>query len=143
MADLKNATTDKELGLMKYLGLRKRQLEVTRTALELATLHGCRMIYDSKTCHSEGEKSVLEYRMRCGGQAEAYIKTRIGVYENKKGQKSMAHFSIYNNYLGSIKKLGERPVHMLQWVEITKENIEKGLWKVCASKKMMYPVEFK
>ena len=138
-----NSPTGKERGLMKYLGLRKRQLRDTQRDLELATLHACRMLYDSTLWHDDAEKLVLEYRMRCRGQAQAYVMTRIGVYENKKGQKSMAHFSIYNNYLGSIKKLGDRPVHMLQWVQITKENIEKGLWKVSRQTKMMYAVEFK
>jgi hypothetical protein len=38
------------------------------------------------------------------------IYTNIGEYENKKGYKSLAHFTENGNYLGSVLKLGREPI---------------------------------
>ena len=38
------------------------------------------------------------------------IKSTIGEYENKKGKKSLAHYTANGHYLGSVLKLGDKPV---------------------------------
>lgn len=39
------------------------------------------------------------------------IKTTIGEYKNKKGKISMAHYTIYGHYLGSVDQMGLEPVY--------------------------------
>ena len=38
------------------------------------------------------------------------IYTKIGEYENKKGVKSLAHYTENGHYVGSVKTLGDKPV---------------------------------
>jgi hypothetical protein len=43
--------------------------------------------------------------------ADLGIYSHIGKYVSKKtGKESLAHFTIYNSYLGSVNKLGDKPV---------------------------------
>ena len=47
--------------------------------------------------------------VKCDSGALGVFST-IGDYENKKGVISKAHFSVNGQYVGSVKKLGEKPV---------------------------------
>lgn len=50
------------------------------------------------------------------------IKTTIAEYTNKKGVKSLAHYTANGNYLGTVKALGETPVHYEGNFRITQEH---------------------
>jgi hypothetical protein len=49
------------------------------------------------------------------------IYSKIGEYTNKKGIKSQAHFSQNGKYLGSVKKLGDKPIGYMGNFRITRE----------------------
>jgi len=54
--------------------------------------------------------------------SEAFgIKTTIGEYIKKDGSKTLAHYTDKNYYLGSVKKLGENPIHYTGYFQITRE----------------------
>jgi len=138
-----DTATPKEIGLMTLCKRRRYQVSELTDQLTIARNTACEMLYDGVKAfgHDKAEKMVLRYRRDCGGQEQAYYPTRIGEYENKKGHKSMAHFSRFNNYLGSTTKLGDRPILVLQWIEVSKKNIKEGYWKVSPDTKLMYPVK--
>ena len=46
------------------------------------------------------------------------IYSYIGKYTNKKGIVSAAHFTKYNKYLGSVTKLGDKPISYKGWFSI-------------------------
>jgi hypothetical protein len=50
------------------------------------------------------------------------IKTTIAEYTNKKGVKSLAHYTANGNYLATVKSLGETPVHYEGNFRITQEH---------------------
>lgn len=47
--------------------------------------------------------------VKCDSGALGIFST-IGDYENKKGEISKAHYTVNNKYLGSVKKLGDKPI---------------------------------
>ena len=131
-----DTATPKEIGLMSLCKRRRWKINELEDQLTIATKTAQSMLYDGMKAHGheKAEKLVLKYFQECGGYAQAYYPTRIGEYENKKGHKSMAHFSIHDNYLGSTTKLGDRPIKVLQWIEVNKKNVRKGYWKVSPDK---------
>lgn len=51
------------------------------------------------------------------------IYSRIAPYTNKKGFKSMAHYSSFGNYLQAAKK-DDKPISYKGWFEVTKERFD-------------------
>jgi hypothetical protein len=39
------------------------------------------------------------------------VKTTVAEYISKKGKLSMAHYTVYGHYLGSVRDMGEEPVY--------------------------------
>jgi len=58
------------------------------------------------------------------------IYSTIGEYTNKKGEKSLAHYTENGNYLGSVRNLGKEPVSYWGNFRITKERFELDLEKL-------------
>jgi hypothetical protein len=52
------------------------------------------------------------------------IKSTIGIYTNKGGKESMAHYTENGNYLGSTKKYGEHPISYEGNFRITKDKYD-------------------
>ena len=56
----------------------------------------------------------------------------IKPYVNKRGKKHLAHFSPYDKYIGTVKKLGSEPVDCDFWVVPTRDRFtidEQGVVK--------------
>ena len=49
---------------------------------------------------------------------EIGVFTHIGDYTNKKGEVIKVHYSESNNYIGTVKKLGDKPVSYTGWFAI-------------------------
>ncbi len=105
--------TGKEMGLIKNLSQRNRQLKWTKDDLELSQNVAKEMLYTLG-----GSQSVFSYHIKLGHWDKAYEPTYIGDYTNKKGFVSKAHFTISDTYYGSVRKLGTSPVMVLQNVPI-------------------------
>ena len=58
------------------------------------------------------------------------IYTTIGEYENKKGKKSLAHFTENGHYVGSVLKLGDKPIGYDGNFRITRERFTLDLSKL-------------
>lgn len=58
------------------------------------------------------------------------IYSKIGEYENKKGHKSLAHFTVNNCYLGSVKELGNNPISYKGNFKICRELFDVDLTKL-------------
>ena len=75
------------------------------------------------------------YKLRCY--------TNIDDYTNKKGRTFKAHFTPNGKYIGTVKKLGVKPIIISSWVlpTITKYNLinESGVWifKLKKKKKLL------
>jgi len=95
-------TTGKEMGLIKHLSARNRQLNWAAESKAKFATTALDMI------HSLGG-DVFEYATRIELWAEVKSFTRIGDYTNKNGIVSQAHFNPNGKYLGSTKKLGNEP----------------------------------
>ena len=107
------APTGKEMGLIKHLSCRNRQLKWTQDDLQEAHSVAKTMLYELG-----GEDAIFEYHHKLDHSEKAYEPTIIDNYINKKGITSLAHYSIHGNYLGSVKKMGAEPVSVLQFIRI-------------------------
>ena len=58
------------------------------------------------------------------------IYTTIGEYENKKGKKSLAHFTENRHYVGAVLKLGDKPIGYDGNFRVTKERFTLDLSKL-------------
>ena len=100
-------STPKEMGLVKHLSTRNRQLDWKQQANKTARLTAIKMFL---TCDRIGEMAG-QYVMECGGFfAPRKTMTYIADYTNKKGVTNKHHFNPNGNFVGSVKKLGEVPV---------------------------------
>jgi hypothetical protein len=74
------------------------------------------------------ETSIWDYVESSGGiwykgKMEKY-KSIIAPYTNQKGDVSQAHYTIHNKYLGSVKKLGEKPISYVGYFEVNKDEFD-------------------
>ena len=116
--------TGKEQGLIKHLSCRNTQLKWKCDELDTAHQVACGMLYQMG-----GADKVFEYYEGCEFWAQAYLMTTIGDYTSKKtGKISKAHFSQNGCYIGSVYKMGDSPVKMLQNTKVYVK--DKHLWKV-------------
>ena len=58
------------------------------------------------------------------------IYSTIGEYENKKGHKSLAHFTIHGHYIGSVSKLGDKPISYEGYFHLCKANFKIDITKL-------------
>ena len=61
------------------------------------------------------------------------VRSTIGEYTNKKGEKSQAHFTDNGNYIGSVKKLGEEPIYYEGNFQIRKDTFKVDLKNMCCA----------
>jgi hypothetical protein len=54
----------------------------------------------------------------------------IGEYENKKGYKSLAHFTENKHYLGSVLELGNKPIKYKGQFCLSKERFQLNIYKL-------------
>ena len=128
--------TPKELGLMKLAGLRKHQLADITDRLDQSIITASQMLLKLG-----GTDAVKEYRMGLGGVLPGYCLTTIGEYENKKGYKSQAHFNCWMTYIGSTKKLGDKPIYTLTYLKNTPKNWEDGCFGIIRETGEVFPIE--
>ena len=59
--------------------------------------------------------SVFNYYIDNKIQYNFRVNSTIKDYTNKRGVVSKAHYSAYGNYIGSVKKLGDKPIKVDSW----------------------------
>ena len=95
----------KEMGLIKHLSTRNRQLSWKEQANITARMTAVQMF-----CKIDTDLAV-EYILEVGGFfAQKTAKTEIKEYTNKKGVTNLHHFNPNGNFVGSVHKLGPDPI---------------------------------
>ena len=121
-----DSLTPKEKGLIKHLSRRNYQLEEKQEDLYTAIWVALKMLH---SCGGD----VYEYAKGTRLGDDAWGMTHIGDYVNKKGYTSQAHYNPNNKYIGSVNKMGNKPVKCLYWTHITMDKFrydEKQNWFV-------------
>ena len=103
----------KEMGLIKHLSTRNTQLKwegdkstnLMKTALNMLWVFGIRGA--DTTQPDMVAHYILDTGEFCGYKN---VMSYIGNYTNKKGVTTLAHYNPNNTYIGSVKKLGDKPV---------------------------------
>jgi hypothetical protein len=97
--------TGKEMGLIKHLSTRNRQLSWKEQANIKARVTAIQMF-----CKIDIQLAV-DYILEVGGFfAQKKAMTEVKEYTNKKGKVSLHHFNPNDNFVGSVHKLGPEPI---------------------------------
>jgi hypothetical protein len=119
-----NTPSGKEMGLIKHLSCRNRQLKWSQDDLEESQNVAKTMLYEFG-----GADAVFDYHHRLGHMEKAYEPTIIDDYTNKKGHTTKAHFTINGRYYGAVRTHGTKPIMVLQYVAIHPDDC-KERWEV-------------
>ena len=121
-------TTGKEMGLIKHLSTRNRQLDWKQQANIKGRMEAIKMFLeiDQQIQGPAFGYEAGEYILRCGGFfAPRKAMTYIDDYTNKKGKTNQHHFNPNGNFVGSVHKLGPEPVECEYNCHITEDWIDQ------------------
>tara|TARA_R110000744_G_scaffold277898_1_gene390224 strand:- start:39 stop:584 length:546 start_codon:yes stop_codon:yes gene_type:complete len=127
--------SDMEKGLLSLASKRKFQVNDLECDLSAMMKDASRTLVKFG-----GAAAIKEFRIENRTKEKAWKKTWIGPYVNKRGITSIVHFSIYGNYVGSVKKLGSEPVDHLTYIVVDAENFDQ-FWTVDLETGRLVPIE--
>ena len=123
-------STPKEKGLIKNLSKRNYQLSDCAIALKKAKQEALNMIWDLSPDERSKYSNIFTYLEKNNHWEQAYLPTKIGEYLNKKGIKSLAHFSQNDKYIGSVKSRGDKPFYILTFTRVYSYAQPNALWTI-------------
>ena len=123
-------STPKEKGLIKNLSARNSQLFHEQQAHKIAKQRALNMIYELSTDERSRYQNIFKYLEETETKAQAYLPTKIGEYENKKGVVSMAHFNANGKYVGSVRAKGDKPFYVLTWTRVYIYYTQNDMWTI-------------